>query len=115
MAPMWGSKQWQLLLAIAIIFIFGYGTYTILSDLIVGHPIWWYNASFILFALTLLGLLLLVRQGWKTLQNIGKFGFHPSKSESMNEEIRKDEEESDYLRQIADETYHDSYFEEDED
>ncbi|TFG26612.1 hypothetical protein EU527_19570 [Candidatus Thorarchaeota archaeon] len=82
----WGTKKWQFISAILIIFIFGYGTYTILQDIIAGHPIWWYNASFILFAVTILGLLLLVRQGWKTLSNIATYGLHPSSKEPRVEE-----------------------------
>ncbi|TFG29063.1 hypothetical protein EU527_16450 [Candidatus Thorarchaeota archaeon] len=86
MNVIWGTKKWQFISAILIIFIFGYGTYTILMDIIAGHPIWWYNASFILFALTILGLLLLVRQGWATLRNIVTYGFNPSSIELHTEE-----------------------------
>jgi len=100
--PMWGTKKWQLLLGIAIIFIFGYGTYTILADIIAGHPIWWYNASFILFALTLLGLLLLVRQGWETLRNVATYGFNPSPSGSLIEEKSEYQEDRELLSDIAD-------------
>ena len=86
MQVVWGTKKWQIGTAICIIFIFGYGTYTVLLDIIVGHPIWWYNLSLPLFALTILGLLLLVRQGWETLRNILAHGFRPSSKVSYNEE-----------------------------
>jgi hypothetical protein len=81
MAAFWGSRKWQILLALFIIFILGYGTYVILYDLMTGHPIWWYNASFILFGFTLLGLLLLVREGWDAFHNLMTFGLHPDKRE----------------------------------
>ena len=86
MPIIWGTKLWQFVTAIAIIFIFGYGTYTVLMDVFTGHPIWWYNASLPVFALTILGLLLLVRQGWKALGNIVKHGFHPSSTKPPVEE-----------------------------
>ena len=44
---LWGTRAWQVLLGIFVIFILGYGTYTILVDILAGHPIWWYNATFI--------------------------------------------------------------------
>lgn len=86
MPIIWGTKSWQILTAIAVIFIFGYGTYSVLMDIFMGHPIWWYNASLPVFALTILGLLLLVRQGWKALGNIAMHGLHPSSKKPLVEE-----------------------------
>jgi hypothetical protein len=78
----WGSKNWQIVSAILIIIIFGYGTYVVIQDIFAGHPIWWYNGSLILFALAILGLLLLVREGKTALSNIAKYGMHPSSKKS---------------------------------
>jgi hypothetical protein len=105
----WGTRNWQIVSAICIIFIFGYGTYAVILDIIVGHPIWWYNLALPLFALTLLGLLLLVRQGWKTLSNIANYGFNPSPSDSSPDEYSKE------LHDYEDESHvQDEYFPEDD-
>ncbi len=82
----WGSKRWELGTAICIIFIFGYGTYVVVIDIIAGHQIWWYNLSLPLFALTILGLLLLVRLGKKTLDNIVNYGLNPVSKEPQSED-----------------------------
>jgi hypothetical protein len=109
MPIIWGTQKWQIGTAICIIFIFGYGTYAVILDIIVGHPIWWYNMALPLFALTLLGLLLLVRQGWTTLRNIATYGFNPSATNHPEEEYP--EEIHDYPEDSQDQ---DEYFPEDD-
>jgi len=104
---MWGTKKWEIITAISIIFIFGYGTYVVVLDIITGHPIWWYNISLPLFALTILGLLLLVRQAKATLGNILSYGFNPSSKETQMEE---DKEVSNVLADDADRNDDDKYF-----
>ena len=82
----WGTRKWEVTSAICIILIFGYGTYVVLIDILAGHQIWWYNLSLPIFALTILGLLLLVRIGKKTLSNIFSYGLNPSSKESPIED-----------------------------
>ena len=54
-------------------------------DLIGGHPLWWYNLSFILFGLALFGLLLLVREGYTAFSNISRYGLHPDTEKILRE------------------------------
>ncbi|MFW9848005.1 MAG: hypothetical protein ACFFF4_02630 [Candidatus Thorarchaeota archaeon] len=103
---LWGSRAWQIMSAIFIIFILGYGTYTILMDIITGHPIWWYNSTFILFGFTLLGLLFLVREGWQAFNNIMMWGLHPKERESGSSQVESN------LQQTIDESYTPSEVEE---
>ena len=110
MEPIWGSKKWQLLSGIIIIFILGYGTYSIVSDIIAGHPIWWYNASFILFALTLLGLLLLVRQGWTTVRNVISYGLNPSQDITSSEDDIKHDRDDELIVETEDDTNRDDHY-----
>lgn len=73
----WGSKTWEVLVALLVIFILAYGAFVTIMDLMNGHPLWWYNLSFILFALSSIGLLLLVREAKAASDNISKYGRHP--------------------------------------
>lgn len=73
----WGSKTWEVLVALLVIFILAYGGFVTFMDLINGHPLWWYNLSFILFALSSIGLLLLVREAKAASDNVTKYGRHP--------------------------------------
>lgn len=78
--PMWGSKGWRVCSAIIAILILAYGTYSALSDILNGYVIWWYNLSFVLFAFAILGLVLLVREGFIALHNVADFGLHPRRA-----------------------------------
>jgi hypothetical protein len=108
MKIIWGTKKWQIVSAIVIAVIFGYGTYALVMDIIVGNPMWWYNASFILFAFALLGLLLLVREGRTALHNIATYGVHPALKESYVDEEKDslcgniDDVVEDYENQVGD-------------
>ncbi len=73
----WGSKTWEVLVALLVIFILAYGGFVAVMDLINGHPLWWYNLSFILFALSSIGLLLLVKEAKAASDNISKYGRNP--------------------------------------
>lgn len=90
----WGTKKWELCSVICIIFLFGFGTYSVITAIIAGHQIWWYNLALPLFGLSTLGLLLLVREGKNTLSNIVKYGFNPVAEGSEIEEDRESLRES---------------------
>ncbi|MFW9919920.1 MAG: hypothetical protein ACFFED_09990 [Candidatus Thorarchaeota archaeon] len=85
MSVLWGSRKWQVLSAIFIVLILGYGTIIIIIDVISGHPLWWYNLTYILFGLALFGLLLLVREGYGAFSNLTKYGLHPDKEKILKE------------------------------
>ncbi len=84
MQPTWGTKAWEVCEAICLIFILGLGVYYVVTGLMSGSVIWWYDLALPLFAFSGLGLLLLVRIGKKTLTNVVKYGFNPSTTEENN-------------------------------
>ncbi|MHA1780641.1 MAG: hypothetical protein ACTSYL_07240, partial [Candidatus Thorarchaeota archaeon] len=57
--------------------------------LLAGHPLWYYSGTAALFAFTLLGLVLLVKEGWNALTNLVKYGFHPTITEEDYEEFKR--------------------------
>ncbi|MBD3408536.1 MAG: hypothetical protein GF411_20600 [Candidatus Lokiarchaeota archaeon] len=110
MLIIWGGRLWRIISGILIILIVFVGTFLIANSIIRGYVLWWYDLSIILFGFTLLGLLFLVQQGWRTLKNIVKFGFNPDKETDQDEETESmdsdqmDTEDSEY-RSYSQEDY----------
>ncbi|MEM2141921.1 MAG: hypothetical protein QXS20_10945 [Candidatus Thorarchaeota archaeon] len=75
--PKWGTRRWQWLVLFLSAAILLFGTISALLDLSMGIPLWWYNLSFVLFALSGLGLVLLVSEGKRLLDNIISKGTGP--------------------------------------
>ena len=75
--PTWGTQRWRICTSLFAIIILAWSSYTAITDLMAGYHLWWYNLSFSLFAFALLGLVLLVREGWQSLRNVVKYGLHP--------------------------------------
>lgn len=76
---MFGRKG-RIILAIFTIALAAWGTYSMLTDYMMGYPFWWYNSSLMLFGFALLGLLLLVLEGLRAFRNYEDYGLHPEKS-----------------------------------
>ena len=91
--PIWGSKCWRILTVVSAILILAWGIWTMVSDYLAGYQQWWYNSTLVIFAISLLGLVLLVRQGLDAFNNLTKYGFHPDKSEWESEEEQGESEE----------------------
>jgi hypothetical protein len=75
--PSWGSKGWRTCTKILAVLILVYGAWLVISDIMEGYVLWWYNLSLVLFGFTLLGLVMLVAEGLSTLRNVAEHGFHP--------------------------------------
>ncbi|TFF96814.1 hypothetical protein EU546_00580 [Candidatus Thorarchaeota archaeon] len=80
MGPTWGSSCWRTLTIVVSILLFAWGIWSMLTDLLEGYVLWWYNLSIVLFGFALLGLALLVREGLVAMRNVFKFGLNPEKS-----------------------------------
>ncbi|MHA2150741.1 MAG: hypothetical protein ACXAAO_00490 [Candidatus Thorarchaeota archaeon] len=74
----WGSKGWRIMSFIVSIGLLGLGTYGMVTGLLSGSPIWWYNSSVTVFGFTILGLAFLVREGFKAFDNLMKYGRNPA-------------------------------------
>ena len=79
MLPSWGSRSWRICTGVFAVLILAYGTWTTISDYFGGYVFWWYNLSFALFGFTILGLVLLVREGIMALRNAEAFGLRPKR------------------------------------
>ncbi len=64
-------------------------TYRMVTDLLAGHPLWYYSGTAVIFAFALLGLVLIVKEGWLALTNLVKYGLHPRVTEEDYEEFRQ--------------------------
>jgi hypothetical protein len=98
----WGTKGWRIMSFIVSIGLLGWGTYGMVTAFLAGSPIWWYNSSIMVFGFTLLGLAFLVREGFKTFNNLVKYGRNPASRQtteqgqaSMDDEPRSLEEQMD--------------------
>jgi len=91
--PIWGSKCWRIFTVVIAILILAWGIWNMVSDYLAGYQQWWYSSTMVIFALALLGLVMLVRQGWDAFNNLTTYGFRPDKSEWESEEKEQDQSE----------------------
>ena len=94
MLPSWGSRTWRICSGVLAVLILAYGVWTTISDYLGGYVFWWYNISFALFGFTILGLVLLVREGIMALHNAEAFGLHPTRGESAKAIASEDDFEA---------------------
>ncbi|TFG10301.1 hypothetical protein EU538_02385 [Candidatus Thorarchaeota archaeon] len=62
------------------ILLFVWGIWMMLTDILEGYVLWWYNLSIVLFGFAIFGLGLLVIEGLRAMRNLFKFGLHPDRS-----------------------------------
>lgn len=85
--PLWGSKCWRTLTIVIAILLLVWSITTMISAYFSGSPLWWYQSTIVLFAITLFGLVLLVKEGLDAFNNAAKYGVRPDKSKWEGSEI----------------------------
>ena len=66
--------------------------WTTISDYFGGYVFWWYNLSFALFGFTILGLVLLVREGIMAYNNAQAFGLRPKRDKYVEATAPEDDD-----------------------
>ena len=85
--PVWGTKSWEFCSAILAIILCGLGIWYVVLGLSIGSPVVLYNSTVFFFAISLIGLLLLVRESKNAIVNVLKFGRNPAEDQdSMNDD-----------------------------